>query len=167
MSDESQPSGHKEYWIYYYGPQYCLDVRTCKRDSKEIDGAQMFYCIEKDLWEKAIETHVIAASYARDLEKENERLKKELEMKSGEIGRSEHRGNTVDYIYDKCKTYGDQAREYYLKCDKLTAECARLAEVLERIANPNAEPSDKYTALMGAPQYAALELAFHRERMKK
>ena len=39
---------------------------------------------------------------------EIECLKRQLENKSKEIGRSEHRGNTVDYIYDKCQYYGNQ-----------------------------------------------------------
>lgn len=43
-----------------------------------------------------------------ELEAELECAERNLVNKSGEIGRAEHRGNTVDYIYDKCKNYGDQ-----------------------------------------------------------
>lgn len=35
-------------------------------------------------------------------------LKRQIENKSKEVGASEHRGNTVDYIYDKCQNYGNQ-----------------------------------------------------------
>jgi len=38
-------------------------------------------------------------------------LKFQLENKSKEIGRSEHRGNTVDYIYDKLENYSRQLGE--------------------------------------------------------
>ena len=64
-------------------------------------------------------------------------------QKSKEIGRSEHRGNTVDYIYDKLENYSRQLGEV---SDKL--EFAEKA--LEKIADPrlrdHSEP-DKYTEL--------------------
>lgn len=49
------------------------------------------------------------------LEAENLSLKRDIDRKSKEIGMSEHRGNTVDYIYDKCKTYGDQVMDLAIK----------------------------------------------------
>jgi hypothetical protein len=44
----------------------------------------------------------------KKLREESVALKRDLEKKSKDIGRAEHRGNTVDYIYDKCKNYGNQ-----------------------------------------------------------
>lgn len=49
----------------------------------------------------------------------NDILEKELERKSKEVGRSEHRGNTVDYIYDKCNLYGNRL-----------SECVRALEII-------------------------------------
>lgn len=56
---------------------------------------------------------------------ENKSLQFNLEQKSKEIGRSEHRGNTVDYIYDKCSTYGRQF-------DELNKENTELKQRLEK-----------------------------------
>lgn len=41
------------------------------------------------------------------------------ENKSKEVGRSEHRGNTVDYIYDKCATCGKLFDEQNTKITQL------------------------------------------------
>lgn len=46
-----------------------------------------------------------------ELEDKNSSLQSDLDKKSGEIGMAEHRGNTVNYIYDKCENYGRQFSE--------------------------------------------------------
>lgn len=53
-----------------------------------------------------------------------------LEQKSKEIGRSEHRGNTVDYIYDKCELYGKQLIQIAAERDQLRARVKRLRATL-------------------------------------
>lgn len=64
-------------------------------------------------------------------------LKFNLAQKSKEIGKSEHRGNTVDYIYDKCENYGKQF-------DYIKAEAEALVECLkthghDNRSNPNCD----------------------------
>ena len=54
-----------------------------------------------------------------------------LENKSKEIGRSEHRGNTVDYIYDKLALYSEQLGNVVRERDKANEEIARLTKVNE------------------------------------
>lgn len=53
-----------------------------------------------------------------------------LENKSKEIGRSEHRGNTVDYIYDKLENYSRQLGEVGPKSIALEAENAKLLQII-------------------------------------
>ncbi len=63
------------------------------------------------------------------LREDVEMLQSDLKKKSDDIGRSEHRGNTVDYIYDKCATYGK-------KFDELRAQVAELKGALEKVSKP-------------------------------
>lgn len=69
-----------------------LAVVTADRDTRHENSARI----------KELEAEV------ERLKDENACLQRDLEQKAGEIGRAEHRGNTVDYIYDKCKLYGEQ-----------------------------------------------------------
>jgi len=62
------------------------------------------------------------------LEAENKCLQFNLEQKSKEIGRSEHRDNTVDYIYDKLETYSRHL-------DEVSAERDRLKELLKECSS--------------------------------
>jgi hypothetical protein len=64
---------------------------------------------------------------------DNQRLQRDLEKKSKEIGMSEHRGNTVDYIYDKCQTYGDQVMKLGNENRQLKAAGKGLVEALKGI----------------------------------
>lgn len=61
------------------------------------------------------------------LQDENKSLEFNLKQKSGEIGRAEHRGNTVDYIYDKCRLYGEQLAQAQVE---LVAAKAALDKIL-------------------------------------
>jgi len=58
----------------------------------------------------------------RELQDEVESLQFNLEQKAGEIGCAEHRGNTVNYIYDKCELYGKQLIEQHNKITYLQEE---------------------------------------------
>lgn len=69
----------------------------------------------------------------KELHEEVKTLRFNLEQKSREIGRSEHRGNTVDYIYDKLENYsnqllncGNEVRELRAENDKLTAQVKKI-----------------------------------------
>lgn len=66
-----------------------------------------------------------------DAQDEIKSLNFNLEQKSMEVGQAEHRGNTVDYIYDKCINYGNQLNDTVIERDRLIAE---LAAANERIA---------------------------------
>lgn len=61
-------------------------------------------------------------------------LKFNLKQKEGEIGRAEHRGNTVDYIYDKLENYSRQLGEIGPKLTEMTARHHAAVEKL-RVAN--------------------------------
>lgn len=52
-----------------------------------------------------------------------------LKQKSDEIGRAEHRGNTVNYIYDKCETYGRQVLELGNALRDMVGALERLTKV--------------------------------------
>lgn len=57
-----------------------------------------------------------------------------LENKSKEIGRSEHRGNTVDYIYDKLENYSRQLVELgpkYTTLEQTNKELVAALKVIE------------------------------------
>jgi hypothetical protein len=91
---------------------------------------QMLDSVEVARWQHEQDAAAMGA-----MREEIARLKDELkcvefnlEQKSKEIGRAEHRGNTVDYIYDKCENYGRQL-------GSLARECAVLREALELADN--------------------------------
>lgn len=65
-----------------------------------------------------------------ELKKEMEDLTFQLSEKSKEIGMCEHRGNTVDFIYDKVKIYSDiiTERDNQIQELKKEIEIARVAE---------------------------------------
>ncbi len=67
------------------------------------------------------------------LEDENKSLKISIEQKSGEIGRAEHRGNTVDYIYDKLENYSKQLGEVAAENERLEKENESLKEEMDEL----------------------------------
>lgn len=67
-----------------------------------------------------------------ELERERDSLLVQLENKSKEIGRSEHRGNTVDYIYDKLENYSRQLGECAKERDSLRCSLALATGALEK-----------------------------------
>ena len=85
-----------------------------------------FHVVEKSAYDQ-----VVAERDA--LKDENKSLKLNLDQKSKEIGRSEHRGNTVDYIYDKCETYKNQVGELVSDRDRWQS-LESLASAFERMA---------------------------------
>lgn len=66
-----------------------------------------------------------------ELENENRSLKFNLDQKSGEIGRAEHRGNTVDYIYDKLAVYSKQLLEVVYQRDALRTRLKAMEGVVD------------------------------------
>ena len=72
-----------------------------------------------------------------ELRVENEELKHNLKIKHGEIGRAEHRGNTVNYIYDKCENYGNQVMALGNDKRKLEAKLETAKEALKLILGHN------------------------------
>lgn len=64
-----------------------------------------------------------------------ESLKQDLKIKEGEIGSAEHRGNTVNYIYDKLECYGKEIDKLVRSRDERQAEhkkeISRMAHIEE------------------------------------
>lgn len=56
-----------------------------------------------------------------------------LDQKAGEIGRAEHRGNTVDYIYDKLETYSKQLCGLQPERDAWKQQCLEKDKEIERL----------------------------------
>jgi DNA repair ATPase RecN len=91
-----------------------------KENAQNYDDAVTY----KREWESCVERYDYLKSENAELRDELQALQFNLEQKPKEIGRAEHRGNTVDYIYDKCALYGRQLSE-------LTAKVEAYEKVLE------------------------------------
>lgn len=91
---------------------------------REDGSTYLSYFYDEDAWTLIKHIDKINAEL-ENLQDENKSLQFNLEQKAGQIGRSEHRGNTVDYIYDKCVTYGKQF-------DALSDELKRTQMALEK-----------------------------------
>jgi len=70
----------------------------------------------------------------KNLKAENESLSSDLKKKEGEIGRAEHRGNTVDYIYDKLNVYGKFIDDLRVMNEKLRARIETILELVQEHA---------------------------------
>jgi hypothetical protein len=90
------------------------------------------------------------------------RLQHNLAQKQGEIGRAEHRGNTVDYIYDKCAAYGKKFDEMRDRVDYLDAQLT-----LARDAASPAAMDSRLARLRDENAAGALENARLREALER
>lgn len=108
------------------GPFECVVIDCDKKWS--LDEECIF--VEKHAYDQAIARAETANLLVESLEEEVSELKFSLKQKSDEIGRYEHRGNTVDYIYDKCATYGRIFDEQRVKIESLEDEVKRLEKQL-------------------------------------
>ena len=96
------------------------------------------------------------------LEEQVADLESALLAKSGEIGDAEHRGNTVDYIYDKLENYSHQLSE----CCKRLSELERMiAEAPVFYAQLNDGKIGPYTSWHASPKDAYAFKATHRARL--
>lgn len=82
---------------------------------------------DSDPWEARIISQLLTEIDA--LEAENKCFQFNLDQKSQEIGRSEHRGNTVDYIYDKLEFYSKQFGSERVRLKTLVAILRRQLEL--------------------------------------
>lgn len=81
---------------------------------------------------------LFATEKERDAAKaEIESLQFNLKQKEGEIGRAEHRGNTVDYIYDKLENYSRQLREVGPALTQANQRIKTLEETLKHDVDKN------------------------------
>lgn len=108
----------------------CLSHLEQQKRAELAEEDVRFY---RNEWENACER----AQYAKELQAELAEAKRDLELKSKEIGRSEHRGNTVDYIYDKCANYGRQFDELNAELDRLKGELERLQSIMPKVPLEN------------------------------
>lgn len=88
-------------------------------------------------------------SAVRELQDEVKSLQFNLKQKTREIGHAEHRGNTVDYIYDKCELYGKQLIEQRTEIERLKqwekgnavlVPCDKLKEMQDEMIKLNMRP---------------------------
>ena len=93
----------------------------------------------------------------KEIERERDELRAEikslqfnLEQKAGEIGRAEHRGNTVNYIYDKYENYERQLGEHVTKVATLTKALRSAESTLALMAEGEGNRAEVYQRMSKA-----------------
>jgi hypothetical protein len=156
-------------YSWYYGYKHCEETLSHARQplpemgEAELNKIRDEFLIDNNSMQKIYMTkgfNVAIERVALPLQERVRELEFHLEQKSGEIGRAEHRGNTVDYIYDKCRVYGDQLCwrfDQLTRIEKILKEDWQGSPAQEEVTRRNKE----YNALQSQLQATTrlLELA--------